>query len=130
MASGEDIKAVIEEEVKGLYNLWIIGLTHDPREARRWHGNPLTWFEWEVSGSLSLDIITFFHNKGMQLVTEPALEKTTHLYITLSIIMTSTLSAKPKVVIQTWFFSLSAGLFNFITGLIPLLPAHWMCCRW
>ena len=83
MRSVEGIKAVIEEKVRGTYSLWMIGLTHDPREARRRNGNPLTWFQWEVSENPGFDMISFFHEKGMKLATEMATkEKATYLYIT------------------------------------------------
>ena len=83
MGSGEDIKAAIEKYVKGKYRAWTIGLTSDSREARRRNGNPLTWFQWEISENFGLDIIDFFHKKGMDLAVERAPEETTHLYITL-----------------------------------------------
>ena len=44
MRSMEEIKVVIEEKVRGKYSLWMIGLTNDPKEAKRRNGNSLTWF--------------------------------------------------------------------------------------
>ena len=84
MRSVEGLKAVIEEKVSGKYNLWMIGLTNDPREARRRNGNPLTWYTWEISENFGLIIVNFFHEKGMKLATEMATkEKATYLYLTL-----------------------------------------------
>ena len=83
MTSVEDIKAAIEKYVKGKYRVWTIGLTSDPREARRRNGNPLTWFEWQISENFGLDIVDFFHQKGMDLAVEMDPDETTHLYITL-----------------------------------------------
>ena len=83
MTSGEDIKAAIEETVKGVYDVWLIGLTNDPREARRRHGNPLTWFQWPISESPGLDIVSFFHKEGMNLAAGAAVKEVTHIYITL-----------------------------------------------
>ncbi len=83
MRSVEGIKAVIEEKVRGKYSLWMIGLTSDPREARRRNGNPLTWFTWEISEKPGFDMINFFHEKGMTLAAEMATKEATVLYITL-----------------------------------------------
>ena len=83
MTSANDIKVAIEETVKGKYNLWMIGLTNNPGEARRRNGNPLTWFEWEISEGLGLDIINFFYKKGMNVAAEIATKEATILYITL-----------------------------------------------
>ncbi len=83
MTSEEDIKAAIEKYVKGKYRAWTIGLTSDPGEARRRNGNPLTWFEQQISENFGLDIVNLFHKKGMDLAVEMAPEETTHLYITL-----------------------------------------------
>ena len=84
MSSVEEIKVVIEEKVRGKYSLWMIGLTNNPREARRRSGNPLTWYTWEISESFGLVIVNFFHEKGMNLATETATkEKVTYLYLTL-----------------------------------------------
>jgi len=62
---------------------WMIGLTSDPREARRRNGNSLTWFDWEIAGGLGLDIVNFFHESGMGLATEMASQEATHIYILL-----------------------------------------------
>ena len=83
MTSGEDIKAAIETSVKGKYDLWIIGLTHTPREARRRNGNPLTWVQWQISENSGLGIVNYFQQRGMTLAGETALKGTTHLYIAL-----------------------------------------------
>ena len=83
MTSGEDIKAAIETYVKGKYELWIIGLTNNPREAKRRNGNPLTWFQWEISANLGLGVENYFQKKGMTLAGETALKGATHLYIAL-----------------------------------------------
>ena len=83
MTSADDIKVAIEETAKGIYNLWMIGLTNNPGEARRRNGNPLTWRTWEISEGLGLDIVNFFQNKGMTLVVETVTNEPTHLYINL-----------------------------------------------
>ena len=70
MTSVEDIKAAIEKCVKGRYRVWTIGLTSDPGEARQRNGDPLTWFEWQISENFGLDIVNFFHEKGMDLAVE------------------------------------------------------------
>jgi len=83
MTSVEDIQAAIENYVKGKYRVWTIGLTSDPGKARRRNGNPRTWFEWQISEKFGLDIVDFFHKKGMDLAVERTPDETTHLYITL-----------------------------------------------
>ena len=83
MTSVEDIKAAIETYVKGKYTLWMIGLTNNPREARRRNGNPLTWFQWEISENLGLGIVNYCQKKGMTLALEAAVKEVTHLYIAL-----------------------------------------------
>ena len=45
----------------------MVGLTDNPREAKRRNGNPLTWFQWEISENFGLVIVNFFHEKGMNL---------------------------------------------------------------
>ncbi len=83
MTSVEDIKAAIEKYVKGKYRAWTIGLTSDPGETRRRNGNPLTWFEWQISENSGLDIINFFHEKGMNQAVETTTQEATHLFITI-----------------------------------------------
>ena len=83
MTSGEDIKAAIETSVKGKHDLWIIGSTNNPKEARRCNGNPLTWFQWKISENLGLDIVNLLQKKGMDLAVDMAPDETTLLYITL-----------------------------------------------
>ena len=49
------------------YSAWTIGVTDNPEERRREHGNPTTWKQWNAdTEQTARKVESHFHSQGMK----------------------------------------------------------------
>ncbi len=66
-----EINSEIEEIVKlkpeGVYSKWQIGRANSPSDAKKQHGNPNDWHDWDAdSADDAIETVDYFVGKGMR----------------------------------------------------------------
>jgi len=63
-----DIKIAIERVRGSLsYSSWTIGITDNPEQRKRQHGNPVAWHQWRAdTEGIARRVEKYFLDKGMK----------------------------------------------------------------
>ena len=49
------------------YSAWTIGVTDNPTERKRQHGNPLSWHQWNAdTETIARNVEAYFISRGMK----------------------------------------------------------------